>query len=139
MTNRLCMFVCQFPHESPSFFFSFIVHLFLLPPCIHLCRDPDGTLTLSNQQKAKFGAWKRPSQIMNCPKMIAMISSSTIRQVINSLLVGLYLFYTFSFIYLLILDLYSWCKIRILSLIVHSWLLFAFVQLTKENIKNKYV
>ncbi|CAG8724290.1 2452_t:CDS:2, partial [Acaulospora morrowiae] len=42
--------------------------------------DPDGTLPLSNYQMANFDSWKRPSEFMDKPKMIAMISSETIRQ-----------------------------------------------------------
>ncbi|RUP49175.1 hypothetical protein BC936DRAFT_143130 [Jimgerdemannia flammicorona] len=42
--------------------------------------DLDGALPLSDKQKSKFGAWKRPSQIMNNPKMIHQISSSNIVQ-----------------------------------------------------------
>ncbi|CAG8585530.1 7462_t:CDS:2, partial [Diversispora eburnea] len=34
--------------------------------------------------RSKFGAWKRPSLIMNRPRMITMISSTTIRQDIVS-------------------------------------------------------
>ncbi|CAG8611819.1 6340_t:CDS:10 [Cetraspora pellucida] len=43
--------------------------------------DPDGTLSLSDQQMANFGAWKRPFQIMSNPKMfVTTISSSAIKQ-----------------------------------------------------------
>ncbi|KAG9296332.1 hypothetical protein G9A89_014924 [Geosiphon pyriformis] len=42
--------------------------------------DPDGSVNLSDKQKENFGAWRRPSQIMRNPKMIAMISSSSIIQ-----------------------------------------------------------
>jgi len=44
-------------------------------------RDDDGLLNLSKMQKANFGSWKRPSQIMKEPKMVAMISSAAIKQV----------------------------------------------------------
>lgn len=42
--------------------------------------DPDGTLSLSDKQRENFGGWKRPSEIMSNPKMIAMICSSAIKQ-----------------------------------------------------------
>ncbi|KAI7823236.1 hypothetical protein BC939DRAFT_503395 [Gamsiella multidivaricata] len=42
--------------------------------------DPDGMLALSNKQIAKFGSWKRVSEIMENPKMICLISSTSIVQ-----------------------------------------------------------
>ncbi|KAF9976702.1 calpain 7 [Actinomortierella ambigua] len=42
--------------------------------------DPDGMLALSEKQLAKFGAWKRASQICENPKMICLISSTSIVQ-----------------------------------------------------------
>ncbi|KAF9166946.1 calpain 7 [Actinomortierella ambigua] len=42
--------------------------------------DPDGMLPLSEKQLAKFGAWKRASQICENPKMICLISSTSIVQ-----------------------------------------------------------
>ncbi|KAG0239688.1 calpain 7 [Actinomortierella wolfii] len=42
--------------------------------------DPDGMLPLSDKQLAKFGAWKRASQIMENPRMICLISSTSIVQ-----------------------------------------------------------
>ncbi|KAF9909090.1 calpain 7 [Lobosporangium transversale] len=42
--------------------------------------DPDGMLALSDKQTAKFGSWKRVSQIMENPKMICLISSTSIVQ-----------------------------------------------------------
>ncbi|KAF9921717.1 calpain 7 [Linnemannia zychae] len=42
--------------------------------------DPDGMLALSDKQAAKFGSWKRVSQIMENPKMICLISSTSIVQ-----------------------------------------------------------
>ncbi|CAG8651328.1 11487_t:CDS:2, partial [Scutellospora calospora] len=42
--------------------------------------DLDGPLSLSIKQKENFGAWRRPHQIMENPKMIVRISSSTIKQ-----------------------------------------------------------
>ncbi|CAI2162500.1 1803_t:CDS:10 [Funneliformis geosporum] len=42
--------------------------------------DDDGLLNLSIIQRANFGSWKRPSQIMEEPKMITMISSAAIKQ-----------------------------------------------------------
>ncbi|KAJ3089163.1 calpain 7 [Quaeritorhiza haematococci] len=42
--------------------------------------DPDGPIMLSRIQKARFGGWKRPSQIMSAPRMIAVISSASIVQ-----------------------------------------------------------
>ncbi|CAG8543257.1 14186_t:CDS:10 [Ambispora leptoticha] len=45
-----------------------------------LFRDPDGTVNLSDKQKDNFGAWVRPSQITDNPRMIAMISSTSIIQ-----------------------------------------------------------
>ncbi|GJJ78192.1 calpain-7 [Entomortierella parvispora] len=42
--------------------------------------DPDGMLPLSDKQISKFGSWKRVSQIMANPKMICLISSTSIVQ-----------------------------------------------------------
>ncbi|KAF9129406.1 calpain 7 [Mortierella sp. GBA39] len=42
--------------------------------------DPDGMLPLSDKQTSKFGSWKRVSQIMENPKMICLISSTSIVQ-----------------------------------------------------------
>lgn len=42
--------------------------------------DPDGMLPLSDKQISKFGSWKRVSQIMENPKMICLISSTSIVQ-----------------------------------------------------------
>ncbi|KAI1321427.1 calpain 7 [Mortierella claussenii] len=42
--------------------------------------DPDGMLPLSQKQIVKFGSWKRVSQIMEAPKMICLISSTSIVQ-----------------------------------------------------------
>ncbi|KAF9400881.1 calpain 7 [Mortierella sp. AD011] len=42
--------------------------------------DPDGMLPLSDKQIEKFGSWKRVSQIMENPKMICLISSTSIVQ-----------------------------------------------------------
>ncbi len=42
--------------------------------------DTDGLLKLSAKQKAKFGSWKRPSQIMSSPRVIYLVSSATIIQ-----------------------------------------------------------
>ncbi|KAF9586258.1 calpain 7 [Lunasporangiospora selenospora] len=42
--------------------------------------DPDGMLALSKKQTAKFGSWRRVSQIMENPKMICLISSTSIVQ-----------------------------------------------------------
>ncbi|KAG0197155.1 calpain 7 [Mortierella sp. GBA30] len=42
--------------------------------------DPDGMLALSDKQISKFGSWKRVSQIMENPKMICLISSTSIVQ-----------------------------------------------------------
>ncbi|KAF8963550.1 calpain 7 [Entomortierella lignicola] len=42
--------------------------------------DPDGMLPLSDKQIEKFGSWKRVSQIMESPKMICLISSTSIVQ-----------------------------------------------------------
>jgi calpain-7 len=42
--------------------------------------DPDGMLALSDKQTSKFGSWKRVSQIMENPKMICLISSTSIVQ-----------------------------------------------------------
>ncbi|KAF9420194.1 calpain 7, partial [Entomortierella beljakovae] len=42
--------------------------------------DPDGMLPLSDKQEEKFGSWKRVSQIMENPKMICLISSTSIVQ-----------------------------------------------------------
>ncbi|CAG8447821.1 5670_t:CDS:10 [Dentiscutata erythropus] len=42
--------------------------------------DPDGTLPLSDIQRKNFGGWVRPSDIMDNPKMIVMISSSAVKQ-----------------------------------------------------------
>lgn len=42
--------------------------------------DPDGMLPLSDKQISKFGSWKRVSQIMESPKMICLISSTSIVQ-----------------------------------------------------------
>ncbi|KAJ3264251.1 calpain 7 [Chytriomyces hyalinus] len=45
-----------------------------------LFSDPDGMLVLSREQKQKFGCWKRVSEIMKFPTMIAVISSTAIVQ-----------------------------------------------------------
>ncbi|KAF9427135.1 calpain 7 [Podila epigama] len=45
-----------------------------------LFTDPDGMLPLSDKQISKFGSWKRVSQIMENPKMVCLISSSSIVQ-----------------------------------------------------------
>ncbi|CAG8478382.1 9192_t:CDS:10 [Ambispora gerdemannii] len=42
--------------------------------------DPEGTMKLSDKQQANFGAWRRPSELTETPKMIAMISSKNIIQ-----------------------------------------------------------
>ncbi|KAJ3296563.1 calpain 7 [Borealophlyctis nickersoniae] len=42
--------------------------------------DPDGPLQLSAKQLAQFGGWKRPHQFMSKPKMIYLISSTSIIQ-----------------------------------------------------------
>ncbi|KAI8612349.1 hypothetical protein BC830DRAFT_1067730 [Chytriomyces sp. MP71] len=42
--------------------------------------DPDGFLNLSREQAEKFGIWKRVSDIMKFPTMIAVISSMAIVQ-----------------------------------------------------------
>ncbi|KAG0314384.1 calpain 7 [Dissophora globulifera] len=42
--------------------------------------DPDGMLKLSENQMAKFGSWKRVSEIMENPKMICLVSSRSIVQ-----------------------------------------------------------
>ncbi|KAL1918488.1 uncharacterized protein VTP21DRAFT_3148 [Calcarisporiella thermophila] len=42
--------------------------------------DPDGFLRLSEEQNNKFGMWQRPTQFMENPKMIHMISSKNILQ-----------------------------------------------------------
>ena len=47
--------------------------------------DPDGLLPLSEQQRKHFGRWARPSQFMRAePKMIYLVSSLSITQVITS-------------------------------------------------------
>jgi hypothetical protein len=45
----------------------------------------DGTLELSTIQKENFDSWKRPSEIMKTPQMVAMISSAAIKQVSSSI------------------------------------------------------
>ncbi|KAI8140575.1 hypothetical protein BJV82DRAFT_519949, partial [Fennellomyces sp. T-0311] len=42
--------------------------------------DPDGSLRLSEKQLAKFGGWKRPTEFMRHPKLIQLISSTSIVQ-----------------------------------------------------------
>ncbi|KAG2220383.1 hypothetical protein INT45_006554 [Circinella minor] len=42
--------------------------------------DPDGSLRLSDKQMAKFGGWKRPTEFMKHPKLIQLISSTSIVQ-----------------------------------------------------------
>ncbi|CAO3607815.1 unnamed protein product [Cunninghamella echinulata] len=42
--------------------------------------DPDGSLKLSEKQLSKFGAWKRPSDLMKHPQLIQLISSTSIIQ-----------------------------------------------------------
>ncbi|KAI9253001.1 hypothetical protein BY458DRAFT_522456 [Sporodiniella umbellata] len=42
--------------------------------------DPEGSLALSQKQQEKFGGWKRPSDIMQSPKLICCISSTSIIQ-----------------------------------------------------------
>ncbi|RIA96048.1 hypothetical protein C1645_859517 [Glomus cerebriforme] len=42
--------------------------------------DQDGGLELSMMQIENFDSWKRPSEIMKEPKMVAMISSAAIKQ-----------------------------------------------------------
>ncbi|KAG0348845.1 calpain 7 [Podila humilis] len=42
--------------------------------------DPDGMLPLSDKQMSKFGSWKRVPQIMENPKMVCLISSTSIVQ-----------------------------------------------------------
>ncbi|KAF8929585.1 calpain 7, partial [Dissophora ornata] len=43
-------------------------------------KDPDGMLALSDKQIEKFGSWKRVSEVMENPKMICLISSTSIVQ-----------------------------------------------------------
>jgi len=42
--------------------------------------DPDGLLALSAKQIQKLGGWKRPSQLMAAPRMVYLISSTSIIQ-----------------------------------------------------------
>ncbi|KAF1798666.1 hypothetical protein V8B55DRAFT_1523513 [Mucor lusitanicus] len=42
--------------------------------------DPEGSLRLSEKQMEKFGGWKRPADIMKYPKLICLISSTSIIQ-----------------------------------------------------------
>ncbi|KAI9304255.1 hypothetical protein BJ944DRAFT_288774 [Cunninghamella echinulata] len=42
--------------------------------------DPDGSLQLSEKQLSKFGAWRRPSDLMKHPQLIQLISSTSIIQ-----------------------------------------------------------
>ena len=44
-------------------------------------KDPAGLVSLANKQKAQFGAWMRPHEICDHPKMVHLISSLTIKQV----------------------------------------------------------
>ena len=44
-------------------------------------KDPAGLISLASKQKAQFGAWMRPHQICDHPKMVHLISSLTIKQV----------------------------------------------------------
>ncbi|KAI8065856.1 hypothetical protein BC940DRAFT_303042 [Gongronella butleri] len=48
--------------------------------CENKFLDKDGSLKLSENQMAKFGGWVRPSEIMKQPKMIRLISSTSIIQ-----------------------------------------------------------
>ena len=43
--------------------------------------DPMGVISLSSEQKTRLGAWMRPHEICDHPKMIHLISSLTIKQV----------------------------------------------------------
>ena len=43
--------------------------------------DPVGVISLSSEQKTRLGAWLRPHEICDHPKMIHLISSLTIKQV----------------------------------------------------------
>ena len=52
-------------------------------------KDPAGLVSLANKQKAQFGAWMRPHEICDHPKMVHLISSLTIKQVCSLIPHGL--------------------------------------------------
>ena len=52
-------------------------------------KDPAGLVPLANKQKAQFGAWMRPHEICDHPKMVHLISSLTIKQVCSLIPHGL--------------------------------------------------
>ena len=45
-------------------------------------KDPVGLIPLATKQKAQLGGWMRPHDICDNPKMVHLISSLTIKQVI---------------------------------------------------------
>ena len=52
-------------------------------------KDPAGLVPLANKQKAQLGAWMRPHEICDHPKMVHLISSLTIKQVCSLIPHGL--------------------------------------------------
>ena len=51
-------------------------------------KDPAGLIPLASKQKAQLGAWMRPHQICDHPKMVHLISSLTIKQVCSLRVLG---------------------------------------------------